>query len=204
MVYLHPKFVTFCFLLLLGTLVLTGAPLARAHGDIERSEPAADEVIPMAPAEVHIWYSQEVLRLEVANVIEVRGPDGTQVDEGDTQIDDDDRKHAFVSLQPELPPGLYTVSWRNLSAEDGHEGSGEFSFTVEGTAGESNPPPAQQTATETLATPPSPTPASPATPTTESTPAPPASGGLPCLGGVLLGGLFLAVTLSGSGREGRG
>src|SRR5687767_9438050 len=151
MISLRSKFVTLCLLLLLGALVLGGDPLARAHGDIERSDPAADAVIPAAPAEVHIWFSQEVFRREGANVIEVRGPDGTQVDGGDTQIDDDDRKHAFVSLQPELPPGLYTVSWRNLSAEDGHEGSGEFSFTVEGTAGESNPPPAQQTATETPA-----------------------------------------------------
>jgi hypothetical protein len=103
-----------------------------------------------------------------------------------------------------LPPGLYTVSWRNLSVEDGHEGSGEFSFTVEGTAGESNPPPALQTATETPAAPPSLTPAPPATPEPAPTPAPPATGGLPCLSGLLLSGLLLAVTLSSQGKEGRG
>jgi methionine-rich copper-binding protein CopC len=209
-VYLRLKFVTLCLLLLLGAFVLAGNPLAQAHGEIERSDPAADTVIPAAPAEVHIWFSQELFRREGGNVIEVSGPEGNRVDGGDTRIDDDDRKHAFVSLQPELPPGLYTVSWRNLSVEDGHGGSGEFSFTVESVAGEaapqSNPPPAQQAATETPAALPSPTPASPATPTPEPapTPTPPATGGLPCLNGLLLGGLFLAVTLSGQGREGRG
>jgi methionine-rich copper-binding protein CopC len=204
MVYRPPKFVTLYLLLLLGAFVLGG--VARAHGDIERSEPAAEAVIPVAPAEVHIWFNQELFRREGVNVIEVSGPDGTRVDGGDTQIDDDDRKHAFVSLRPELPPGLYMVSWRNLSAEDGHEGSGEFSFTVESAAGESSPPPVQQAATETPAAPPSPTPLSPATPTPEPTPVPtpPASGGLPCLSGLLLGSLFLAGAVSSRGREGRG
>ena len=206
MVHLHPKFVTVCLLLVLGAFILAGNPSAQAHGEIERSDPAADAVIPAAPAEVHIWFSQELFRREGANVIEVSGPDGNRVDGGDTQLDDDDRKHAFVSLQPDLPPGLYMVSWRNLSVEDGHEGSGEFSFTVESATGESVPPPAQQTATETPAAPPSPTPAPPATPTPEPapTPAPPATGGLPCLSGLLLSGLLLAVTLSGQGKEGRG
>jgi hypothetical protein len=130
------------------------------------------------------------------------------VDGGDTQIDDDDRTHAFVSLQPDLPPGLYTVRWRNLSSEDGHEGSGEFSFTVEATAGEatpqSSPPDAQQAATDTPVLP-SPTPTLLPAPTPDPTPAPtpPASGGLPCLSGLLLGGLFVAVTISGRKREER-
>jgi methionine-rich copper-binding protein CopC len=190
MIYLRFKVAMFCFLLILFTQVWGGNPLARAHGEIERSDPAADAVLPAAPAEVHIWFSQELFRREGANMIKVSGPDGARVDGGDTQIDDDDRKHAFVSLQPNLPPGFYTVSWRNLSVEDGHEGSGEFSFTVEPAAGEaapqSSPPAAQQAATETPL--PSPTPA--------PAPTPPASSGLPCLSGLLLGGGVLMAIIS--------
>jgi hypothetical protein len=90
------------------------------------------------------------------------------------------------------------VSWRNLSLEDGHEGNGEFSFTVgpaaNDAAPQSSPPAAQQTATATPTLQPSPTPMpSPtSTPVPEPTPSP--SGGLPCLGGLLLGGVFLIIS----------
>lgn len=186
--YLRPKMAILWVLLLLGAPGWAGTLPARAHGDIERSDPMADAVIPVAPAEVHIWFSQELFRREGANVIEVSGPDGTRVDGGDTQIDDDDRTHVFVSLQPDLSPGLYTVSWRNLSVEDGHEGSGAFSFTVEPAAGEaapqSSPPATQQEPAETPTQSPVPT------------PAPPASGGLPCLSGFLLSSVALGVVIS--------
>ena len=62
MVYLHPKFVTICLLLVLGVFVLAGNPSALAHGEIEHSDPAADAIIPAAPPEVHIWFSQELFR----------------------------------------------------------------------------------------------------------------------------------------------
>jgi methionine-rich copper-binding protein CopC len=206
MIYLRFKVAVACFLLLLLIHILGWAPTLRAHGEIERSDPTAGAIIPAAPAEVHIWFTQELFRREGANVIEVRGPDGTRVDQGETQIEDDDRKHAFVSLQPDLPPGLYSVSWRNLSSEDGHEGSGEFSFTVESAAGEaapqSNPPPVQQAATETPTPLPSPTPTPPSTPTPVPTPTPPASASLPCLGGLLLSGMFLTAMISGRSRRG--
>jgi hypothetical protein len=131
-------------------------------------------------------------------VIEVSGPEGSQVDQGDTRLDDDDRKHAFVALQPDLPPGVYTVSWRNLSLEDGHEGNGEFSFTVgpaaNDAAPQSSPPAAQQAATATPAPLPSPTSVPPATSTPAPVPTPSPSGGLPCLGGLLLGGVFLIIS----------
>jgi hypothetical protein len=135
-------------------------------------------------------------------VIEVYGPQEDRVDQGETQVDDDDRKHLFVSLEPNLPPGLYTVSWRNLSVEDGHEGSGEFSFTVKPAGGEAAPqanPPATQAPAAI-------TPTQSSTPTSAPAPTPalPPSGGLPCLGGLLLGGMFLAVLTSGGPKRGIG
>lgn len=207
MIYSRLKIALLCVpLALLG--IVSFNHLARAHAEYERSEPAADAVIPAAPPEVHIWFTEELFRRQDVNAIEVSGPDGNRVDQNDIQLEDDDRKHAFVSLQPNLPPGLYTVSWRNLSIEDGHEGSGEFSFTVEAGAEEAplqaNPTAAQQPTAKTPTSIPAstatlpPTPASPPMPTP-----PPSSGGLPCLGGLLLGGVFLTVLTIGQHRRGQ-
>lgn len=161
---------------------------ARAHAELERSEPAANTVIPTAPAEVHLWFTQELFKRKDANVIEVYGPDGVRVDQDNTRIDDDDRKHAFVSLKPGLTTGVYTVRWQNSSSDDGHEGSGEFSFTVDPAAGESHlqtkPAVTSSSATNTTTLP---TPTSPAS----SNPDLPVSSGLPCLGSLLLGGMLV-------------
>ena len=105
--------------------------IAVGHADYDRSEPAADGVVNVAPTQVRIWFTQEVFRRQGANRIEVARADGTRVDLDDTAIDDDDRRLMTVSLTPELGAGVYTVRWRALSAEDGHEGEGEFRFTIE-------------------------------------------------------------------------
>jgi cell division septation protein DedD len=61
----------------------------------------------------------------------VFGPDGLPVHVGLAQIDDDDRAHLSVVLQPGLTPGTYRVTWRTLSAEDGDTEEGEFAFRVD-------------------------------------------------------------------------
>ncbi|MFN8453334.1 MAG: copper resistance protein CopC [Anaerolineae bacterium] len=185
----HPRFTVsvfgFVLILLVGTV---GRGLTvRAHAELERSEPAANAVISTAPAEVHLWFSEELFKRTGANVIEVTGPDGAQVDQGDTRIDDDDRKHAIVSLKPRLTGGVYTVRWHNTSVEDGHEGSGEFIFTVDPAASDTTP----QAGPPTTPPPPAPATIPASTPTPAPIPPPPASGGLSCLGGLLLGGAFL-------------
>lgn len=179
--------------------VFGGIPLqlARAHAEYERSEPMADSVITEPPHEVQVWFTQELFRRKEANILEVFDSAGTQVDKKDTRIDDDDRTHVIVSLPEGLSAGRYTVRWRNLSAEDGHEGSGEFSFTVTLATGEASPAAVQPATTEPSI--PAPAPAVLATPTSAPTSAPSTSGGLPCLGGIILAGLTLGlvVTLPG-------
>ncbi len=156
--------------------------LAHAHAEYERSEPAAGAVIPETPAEVHVWFTQELFRREGANTLEVYDPDGTQVDNQDARIDDDDRKHMLVSLPVGLPVGAYTVRWHTLSADDGDTDRGEFTFTVDPAAVQATP---QPTPTVT----PMPTPSS--LPTPSPIPPPSPNGGLPCLSGVVLGGSAL-------------
>jgi methionine-rich copper-binding protein CopC len=167
---------------------LVGVGLAYAHADYARSEPGAGAVVAAAPARVDVWFTQDMFRRQGANWLRVTGPDGADVTAGDAVIDDDDRRHLWVDLLPNLPPGEYTVAWHTLSAEDGDEDDGVFTFLVD--------PAAQATSTPMLlpTAAPSPTPltgpvTAPPAPTPTPTPAP--SGG--CGQGLLpIAGLLLA------------
>jgi methionine-rich copper-binding protein CopC len=193
---LSPLF--YVFLSLLASFLSIYPELARAHAEYERSDPPANAVIPEPPSEVHVWFTQELFRREGANTLEVFGPDGAQVDQGDARIDDDDRAHMLVSLQPDLPAGLYTVRWRTLSAEDGDDDNGEFSFTVDPEAAQVTPEVASTATTPPASPTPAPvTPGPTAAPTSSSQP----GGGLPCFSGVLS---FLVVAVIGLRRRKRG
>jgi len=89
----------------------------------------------MAPTLVEIYFTQEID--SSGTVIRVFGPDGAQVDLGDTTLDlyDPYRKRVTVSLLPDLGPGSYRVEWTSLSAEDGESDSGSFSYSVAGASG---------------------------------------------------------------------
>jgi methionine-rich copper-binding protein CopC len=158
--------------------LLPARPPVLAHADYDHSEPAEGAAVQQAPTQVRIWFTQELFRRQGANDIEVYGPDGTQVDRDDATIDDDDRKLMSISLASTLADGLYTVRWRALSAEDGHEKQGEFIFTI-GVAEATN-----------TTTPTAPAQAAPAnTPASTTQP-----GVLPCLGA----SAPLALVLSGA------
>jgi hypothetical protein len=122
---------------LVGGLLLVG--IAYAHAAYVRSTPGADAVIATPPARVDIWFEQELFRRKGENTISVTAPDGQQVSVGDTVIDDDDRKHVWVNLKPDLAAGVYQVAWKNVSLEDGHPTEGSFSFTIDPQAATSTP-----------------------------------------------------------------
>jgi methionine-rich copper-binding protein CopC len=118
-------------------LLLAGP--AYAHADYLRSAPGENGVIASPPARVDIWFTQELFRREGANTMMVFGPGERQVHAGEAQVDDDDRTHLWVELLADLEPGTYRVEWRSLSAEDGDNEEGAFSFTFD--------PQAEQTST---------------------------------------------------------
>ena len=189
-------------LLVLFSLLASQAPgrVALAHADLDRSDPAADALLTTAPTQVQLWFTQELFRRQGMNSIEVYAADGSRQDQGDATINDDDRTLITVALKPDLPPGVYTVRWQALSAEDGHDSAGEFTFTVEtGTAVEPTAPTAAVTPTEvpTAATA---TPPPVATPTSAptATPSPATGTGLSCFGVPLS---FLAVGLLWASRR---
>lgn len=124
---------TACSMLLAGAFVwmLLVSPRAFAHAELTQSSPAADAVLTTVPTEVVLTFSQG---LDAANSrFIVTGPDGTPVNQGDSQIMANDQMSMNVTLLPNLTDGLYTVQWTSLSAEDGDEATGSFTFTVAAT-----------------------------------------------------------------------
>lgn len=97
-----------------------------AHSFLDHAAPAVGSVIHGSPAQVRLWFTQE---LEPAfSTIKVLDRSGTQVDKQDKQVDRANPALLRVSL-PELPPGKYRVVWRALSV-DTHVTEGDFTFDV--------------------------------------------------------------------------
>ncbi len=123
---------------MLGAAAIAGAALVpsdvTAHANYERSQPAADAVVRSAPAQVDVWFTQEMFRRAGENALGVVGPSGERVSDGDAVLDDRDRTHLSVALIVGLGPGEYVVSWRTLSAVDGDTAEAEFRFTVDPSA----------------------------------------------------------------------
>ena len=100
--------------------------LAGAHAFLDHATPAVGSVVHGAPAQVRLWFTQE---LEPAfSSVRVFDRSGKQVDKGDLQLDRADATLLQVSL-PQLAPGTYRVAWRVLSV-DTHVTEGDFSFDV--------------------------------------------------------------------------
>jgi copper transport protein len=104
------------------------------------ASPAADASVASGPPEVSIRFSERVERR--ASGLEVLDASGRRVDQGDARVDAADPWLFRVSL-PELPPGVYTVSWRVLSADDGHRTEGAHGFVIGEGAAAGRPAPAR-------------------------------------------------------------
>jgi methionine-rich copper-binding protein CopC len=100
---------------------------AAAHAELMRADPAIDSVVANAPTQVQLWFSEQPeLRFSEVRVVDQAG---RPVDRGDLRADPADPLSVIVGLNS-LSPGSYTVSWKALSAVDGHVTRGVFVFTV--------------------------------------------------------------------------
>jgi methionine-rich copper-binding protein CopC len=99
---------------------------AHAHPLLQRAEPKVGSVVPAAPAELKIWFS-EALDAS-SSTVEVTGADGARVDTGRAQGDPADPMLLIAGLG-QLGPGEYTVVWRAVAA-DKHATHGRFTFRV--------------------------------------------------------------------------
>ncbi len=120
--------VKFLILLSFFALILVAAPAALAHANLVRSEPTAGSAQKIPPTVVRLWFSEAIEpSFSSASVVD---KSGTKVDKGDSHRMGDDPTGMEVSLNDNLPPGLYTVIWKTTSAVDGHVVGGSFPFTV--------------------------------------------------------------------------
>jgi copper resistance protein C len=99
---------------------------AWAHAFLDHAEPKVGSTITNSPAEVKIWFTQE---LEPAfSSLEVQDANGNQVDKKDAHLDEKNKSLFIVSL-PQLSDGKYTVIWHAVSV-DTHRTQGRFEFTI--------------------------------------------------------------------------
>ncbi len=109
------------------TLALTLAAPVFAHAELVRSSPEANATLDRSPAEIEMIFS-EALEPSFSE-IQVLDSNGIRVDNADSRVSPGDPTRLTASLHS-LPDGVYTVSWKVLSAVDGHVTVGAFPFAV--------------------------------------------------------------------------
>lgn len=109
---------------LLALAVAVTAPPAAAHDQLLDSSPTEGERLDVAPTEVTLRFSDEILTIGPA-VIVADDAGGTWT-VGDPVLDGPD---VVTALADDVPDGAYEVRWRVVSS-DGHPITGVIPFTV--------------------------------------------------------------------------
>lgn len=119
------RFVALCGLLFgaLAVLLVPASP-ASAHAVLISTSPGNGVVLPSAPAQVVLTFSESVR--EVPGKIRVIGPDGARVDRGEPTF-----AGAVVTIPVDQggPRGTYLVNYRVISA-DSHPLAGGYTYSV--------------------------------------------------------------------------
>jgi methionine-rich copper-binding protein CopC len=101
------------------------SPPAAAHAMLTKAEPARRAQLTRPPAQVRLWFNEEVEK-DYAALTVIQGD--KPVTEAKPRVAEDDPKAIILPL-PELSPGKYTVKFRVLSV-DGHVVDSSYDFTV--------------------------------------------------------------------------
>lgn len=122
----------------LGTLiglivVLTIVPLqlVSAHAYVQQTTPAMQANVEESPTKVSVQFDEAIQNQ--APTIAVTDEAGNRVDKGAAFIEQESNRIVSVKLTDALSKGIYSVSWRVISA-DGHAVSGTFMFGYQATA----------------------------------------------------------------------
>ena len=106
-------------------LALAAPAAAEAHAVLESTRPGAGSSLASAPAEVSVRFDEPVEA--TFGAVRVFDPEGSPVPTG--ELVHEQPEEVAVSLPEELPDGVYTATYRVVSA-DSHPVSGGFTFTV--------------------------------------------------------------------------
>ena len=83
------------------------------------------------PAKLDVYFTQNIQKISGSYDLQVEKDRGPSVTAGPAVLDDSDRSHLSVILQPNLPAGRYVVHWKDVSDDDGDPAEGAFSFYVQ-------------------------------------------------------------------------
>ncbi|MGV9980195.1 copper resistance CopC/CopD family protein [Micromonospora wenchangensis] len=111
-------------LVTLVALLLAPAGPASAHAVLSSSSPVASSVVPSAPSEVVLTFSESVRK--VPDKVRIIAPDGSRADRGEPRFEG---SVVTIGVDPAGPQGTYLVSYRVISA-DSHPVSGAFTYSV--------------------------------------------------------------------------
>ena len=98
-----------------------------AHAQLVASSPAAGALLDASPDELRLVFS-EPLETQVTS-LDVATSEGEPVLDRAGEVDPGD-PFSLVVADPQLPDGVYVVTWRTLSAADGHTAEGFFTFAI--------------------------------------------------------------------------
>ncbi len=107
--------------------VLILASGVSAHALLVRSDPAAGAVLQRSPDTITLSFTEAPD--PSLSIVHVLDSTGKAVDPHGARPVPDQPQELAVALNP-LPAGVYTVSWRTVSAVDGHVAGGAFAFGV--------------------------------------------------------------------------
>lgn len=99
---------------------------ASAHGDIEATDPAADSTTNRVPRQITIDFTEAP-----SNGADIRVVDGCKREVAE-QVRLQPDGSAKIAVDKDAEPGSFKVSYRIVSAEDGHPSKGSYAFTVSG------------------------------------------------------------------------
>ncbi len=114
-----------------GALLLFFLLTARqtwAHASLLRAEPAANAVLPSPPAQILLEFTETLD--SAGSAIELLDDEGQRVPTLIPSVVDPTAPKRMALGVPPLADGVYTVSWRALSAVDGHITRGAYGFVV--------------------------------------------------------------------------
>jgi len=111
----------------LGLTALAAAPTAKKHTHLERSEPAKDSTITVAPTAIKLWFSEPV-QIRVTTV-RVTSADSAAVALSPARMGTGAHAPVILDVRGPVAPGRYAVAWRTMS-RDGHPVSGTFAFVL--------------------------------------------------------------------------
>jgi copper transport protein len=101
--------------LLVLAVALIGAPAALAHAHLEGTVPETGSTVAKQPSEVIFKFDQPVGGTDGA--VRVYDSEGKEVDDGDVEHPGGRGPWLGVGLEPNLPDGTYTATYRVISAD---------------------------------------------------------------------------------------